>query len=84
MLGKLPAASPTALAGLTESMLGLQGKGREALLERLPGLEVDLDSLANDVGQLEKDSSAAGLEGLARNAEAMRQSLQAARGKLRA
>ena len=83
MLGRFQQLAEHA-RGLTESMMGLQGRGREALLEKLPAIEVDLDSLANDVGQLEQDSATAGLKGLSRNAESMRQSLQAARSKLRA
>lgn len=70
--------------GLTESMQAVKSQDREALLESLPSINHELDVLSEDVARLEQDATAHGLKGLAKNAGAMRQSLQAARDKLRA
>jgi hypothetical protein len=76
-----------ALAGkareLTESMQGLKGLGREALLEKIPGLSVELEGISSEVAKLEKDAASKGLKGLARDAGSMKQSLNAALERLK-
>jgi hypothetical protein len=70
--------------GVTESLRDLKDKDRSALVDRLPALNVDLESLSKDVSELEEEALAQGLKALAKNAGSMRQSLQAARDRLRA
>jgi len=70
--------------GITESMQALKSQDREALLARLPEINSELDALSEDVARLEKDALAQGLKTLAKNADSMKQSLKAARERLRA
>jgi hypothetical protein len=70
--------------GITESMQALKDQDRVALLARLPALTAELDVLAGEVTQLEQEAESRGLKGLARDAGSMRQSLNAARERLKA
>jgi hypothetical protein len=69
-------------AALTEAMTRLQGLGQDELQLRLSVVGGELDSLIALVTQVENDAREAGLKGLSKNAEAVRQSIQAARLKL--